>query len=160
MKTTPSVRIREAVIGDLKQILRLEERAYRSPWTGENLRAALADSHSLNLVAVEECGGFMAGCILCLVVADELHIHKLTTSEPFRRRGIGTRMLSAALEHAVLRGARKAFLEVRAHSEAAIRLYEKQGFRRLSVRRKYYADTGDDAVVMSRELPGPGPDTQ
>lgn len=80
---------------------------------------------------------------------------KLAVLTPFRRRGIGDSLLSYALSDAASLGARSAYLEVRLQNEPAICLYRRKGFREIGIRKAYYHDTGDDALVMRLELECP-----
>jgi ribosomal-protein-alanine N-acetyltransferase len=82
-------------------------------------------------------------------MVDEAHIVAIATHPEYRRRGIGERLLSRALELAREREARAVTLEVRVSNLPAQRLYEKFGFRRVGVRRRYYTDTGEDAIIMT-----------
>lgn len=116
------------------------------------------------LIAVElghEHGFHFGGCdsknralvsfILCRLVLGELHVHHLRTLPKQRRQGFAIALVKHALAHAKSRGAARALLEVRASNRAAVGLYEKAGFSKDGVRKKYYPD-GDDAVLMSKPL--------
>jgi ribosomal-protein-alanine N-acetyltransferase len=81
-------------------------------------------------------------------VADELHIGNIAVAPAVRRRGIGRRILEHCLDDARARGIEIATLEVRVSNDPAIALYEKLGFRPVAMRRGYYSDTGEDALVM------------
>jgi ribosomal-protein-alanine N-acetyltransferase len=90
--------------------------------------------------------------IIGMVILDELHVHNLGTMALLRRKGVATRLLEASITQAFSEGAVRAFLEVRSKNLAAIRLYEKFGFVSQLVRKKYYADDGDDALVMTKAI--------
>jgi ribosomal-protein-alanine N-acetyltransferase len=85
------------------------------------------------------------------VVMDEAHITTLAVDPPFRRRKIAQRLLMALLEEAVILGAVRATLEVRETNLAAQNLYHKFGFRVTGVRKAYYTDNGENALVMWAE---------
>jgi len=82
---------------------------------------------------------------------DEVHLTTIAVREAYRRRGIGGLLLISAIELAVLRNARMVTLEVRASNRPAQALYEKYGFRRVGVRRGYYTDNREDAVLMTAD---------
>jgi ribosomal-protein-alanine N-acetyltransferase len=85
------------------------------------------------------------------VVGDELHINNLAVDPHWRRRGIARTLLDAALERGRVRGARRAFLEVRASNVEALALYRRHGFEAAGIRKGYYDHPVEDAVVMRRE---------
>lgn len=96
------------------------------------------------------------GMILARVAADEVEVLTLAVAPAARRRGLGTRLLDAAMTLATARGARTAFLEVSIGNEAARTLYARAGFTPTGRRPRYYAD-GTDALVLRRTLT---PDSQ
>jgi [ribosomal protein S18]-alanine N-acetyltransferase len=81
-------------------------------------------------------------------ILDEAHIMVIAVHPDYQRRGLGRLMLAALLATAVNRGLERATLEVRIANEAAIGLYHQFGFEDVGVRRRYYADTGEDALIM------------
>ena len=86
------------------------------------------------------------------VVLDELQIDNLAVSERCRRQGIGRRLLNFALTVAADLGARAATLEVRSANSSARAFYEKERFRRVGLRKRYYANPPDDALLFSLEI--------
>jgi ribosomal-protein-alanine N-acetyltransferase len=85
-------------------------------------------------------------------VADELHILNIATVPAMRRRGLGTALMTVALEYAAEGGVRLILLEVRRSNQDARRFYKKLGFSVMGVRAGYYADNGEDAIEMTLEL--------
>jgi ribosomal-protein-alanine N-acetyltransferase len=85
-------------------------------------------------------------------VADELHILNIATLPSMRRQGLGTSLMTAAIEYAGQSGVRLVLLEVRRSNREALRLYRKLGFSALGVRPGYYSDNGEDAIDMALEL--------
>jgi ribosomal-protein-alanine N-acetyltransferase len=85
-------------------------------------------------------------------VADEVHVVNVAVHTEFRRRGIARVLLQAVFDAARERGMTIATLEVRFHNLAAITLYESLGFQKIAIRKRYYADNGEDAVVMLKGL--------
>jgi ribosomal-protein-alanine N-acetyltransferase len=85
------------------------------------------------------------------IMADEAHITTIATREVFRRQGIGELLLQSIIDMAKQRAARIVTLEVRASNTAAQQLYAKYGFNRVGLRRGYYTDNREDAVIMSTD---------
>lgn len=132
----------------IEDILEIENECFDRPWTYETLSFEI---HSpLCALAYEERGGKIACYALGRVVADEGELLRLGTSPQYRRQGLAERSLLALLDKMREVGAKKCFLEVRSRNTPAISLYEKCGFKRVGLRKKYYGD--DDALVMETEL--------
>jgi ribosomal-protein-alanine N-acetyltransferase len=89
-------------------------------------------------------------------VLDELHINNLAVAPAHRRHGVATALLTYVLQQGAKLGARRATLEVRRSNEAARQLYERLGFTTTGVRRAYYSNPVEDALVLLRhDLDGP-----
>jgi len=86
------------------------------------------------------------------VVVDELQIDNLAVAEQWRRQGIGEALLKSALSQASGLGARAATLEVRSTNATARAFYETEGFTPVGLRRRYYTDPPDDALLLSRKF--------
>ena len=84
-------------------------------------------------------------------MAGEAHIVSIAVREGFRRQGVGELLLIGSVEMALRRDAQVVTLEVRVSNAPAIALYEKYGFRQVGMRRRYYADNGEDAFIMSTD---------
>ncbi|NDF13082.1 MAG: ribosomal-protein-alanine N-acetyltransferase [Proteobacteria bacterium] len=120
-------------------------------WQALEFQLLLASAGSFCLVAEEE--GHIVGFILLRLTIDECEILTFAVDPTHQRRKIGSVLLASAVEEIEERGGAKIFLEVSDKNEAAIALYTKAGFSRLSVRKAYYAGDGNaDAIVMSLEL--------
>jgi [ribosomal protein S18]-alanine N-acetyltransferase len=138
---------------DLNQVLSIEQASFTMPWT-KNLFLSEFRSPSIStlFVALRDAPVRMVcAYIVCWRVADELHILNLAVDPVSRRKGIAKRLVIAALKHAWQKGAKRAFLEVRASNAAAQKLYLDLGFAGTSVRRDYYDAPLEDAVVMTLE---------
>jgi|WetSurMetagenome_2_1015567.scaffolds.fasta_scaffold787820_1 [ribosomal protein S18]-alanine N-acetyltransferase len=136
---------------DLSELFLLETLCEDRPWTKENIASELADRHALHFLLRTADGRRACSFVLARLIADELHIHKVTTHPDFRRQGHAKQLLGHVLTRAKERGGKRALLEVRSGNEAAIRLYMSLGFVTDAVRKKYYV-SGEDALMMSREL--------
>ena len=132
----------------IEDILAIENECFDRPWTYETLSFEI---HSpLCALAYEEREGKIASYALGRVVADEGELLRLGTSPQFRRQGLAEKSLLALLDKMREVGGEKCFLEVRSRNTPAISLYEKCGFKRVGLRKKYYGD--DDALVMETKL--------
>lgn len=117
---------------------------------GDLLEAA--ESGQKAFFQVAEVDSVLVGYISGLGVADEVEIHSLAVSPDWRRRGLGSRLLEAALSAAAAGGARHAFLEVRESNLAARQFYAARGFMEQRRRPRYYPDTGEAALILARPL--------
>ncbi len=148
--SSPAIEIRRAVRGDAPEIVSV---AKASPgaayWTPQQFAEA-AGGNLEGWVAASE--GRIAGFVFARNAADEAEILNLAVAPEMRRRGIGARVLGAALEFAGKRGARRAFLEVRESNTAAIAFYERSGFITSGRRRSYYSNPVEDALVLTRVI--------
>lgn len=104
----------------------------------------------LSVLVYEFVGEKLAAFAIGRVVVDEAELFQIGTHPDFRGRGIAKALLERFHEKTRERGALVCFLEVRSRNAAAIELYEKAGYERVSVRKDYYPD--DDAIIMRKEL--------
>jgi len=141
--------------GDLPGVLTIEVASFALPWTEEMFENELArgDLSEALVARVSDAGSPppIVGYICVWVVGEELHINNVAVDPRWRRRGIAGALLAATLERGRARGARCAFLEVRASNVGAQALYRRYGFEPAAVRKRYYDHPIEDAVVMKRE---------
>lgn len=142
--------LRRMAPAELPDVLRIELSAFRSPWSAELIRRELENEWSTILVARDASrpGNPLVGFVIFWVVHDEIHVLNVAVDPPERRRGVARALLAETLARAREKGAALATLEVRKGNVPALGLYEALGFRRVGVRPRYYADDGEDAVVM------------
>jgi ribosomal-protein-alanine N-acetyltransferase len=140
---------------DLPEVLAIEVASFRHPWTGEMFENELArqDISKILIARLADAGTPppLAGYVCVWVIGDEVHINNIAVDPRWRRRGIATALLDAALDHGRVRGGRRAFLEVRASNLAAQTLYRQFGFHAAGIRKRYYDHPVEDAVVMRRD---------
>jgi ribosomal-protein-alanine N-acetyltransferase len=135
---------------DLDAVLTIEAESFSSPWTREMYLAELENvGVSFCYLARDEVGQAVGFCSFWRIV-DELHINNLAVLPGYRRRGIASTLLMFVLKEGIDLGARSATLEVRRSNEDARRLYERFGFAASGVRRGYYTNPVEDALVMWR----------
>ena len=150
MKT--AIDIRALTLADLDDIESIEQRSYDTPWSRSMFAGELAKPASLCLGAFE--GEELAGSLVVSRYVDAWHIMNIAVSPDFRRRGIATALLERLFELTDDRSRRGYTLEVRVTNSGAIRLYERLGFAARGIRRGYYTDNREDALIMWREPAG------
>ncbi len=136
---------------NIEQVLAIEQESFTMPWSKNLFLSEFrSPSVSMLMVALEDAPvRRVVGYIVCWLVADELHILNLAVDQSFRRRGIAKSLVLSALKRANQKGVKRAFLEVRVTNGAAKKLYSGLGFSGTSVRRDYYDEPIEDALVMT-----------
>jgi [ribosomal protein S18]-alanine N-acetyltransferase len=147
-----AVEIRALALSDLSDIEEIEHRSYETPWSRSMFAGELAKPASLCLGAFE--GEQLGGYLIVSRYVDAWHIMNIAVSPDFRRRGIATALLERLFELTDDRSRRGYTLEVRVSNDGAIRLYERLGFTARGIRRGYYTDNREDALIMWREPGG------
>jgi len=132
---------------DLDEVLWVEQSSFRDPWT-RTLFEEEFKNPDLSHFLIARCEEHVVGYMGFWLIQEEAHITNLAVHPAFRRRKIGEQLLRAAMHMACSLGAERATLEVRASNEPAKQLYEKFGFQLVAVRRHYYLDNNEDALVM------------
>jgi [ribosomal protein S18]-alanine N-acetyltransferase len=139
--------IRAMSESDLDGILAIEKKSFADPWSQRLFRETLLFPQSVNFV-VESTGGEVIGYLNLYLIAHEGHLLNLAIHPAWRRQGLATAILSHTIEHLRQRQALHLFLEVREKNQSAIGLYRKFGFEVVGKRKRYYAETNEDALVM------------
>ena len=155
----PPVGFRRMTLGDLDRVMEIEKDGFAHPWSADLLRREMVHDWSTVLVATDirhGLGGLarevVVGFIVYWLVHDEVHVLNIATAVEERRRGIGRALMHEAAERGRKAGAVLATLEVRRSNVPAIALYRELGYRQVGVRPNYYADEGEDAIVMVMDL--------
>jgi ribosomal-protein-alanine N-acetyltransferase len=115
------------------------------------IRHILTGDEPGNLPAPEERAELIVGFVGLWMLPDEAHIVTIAVRDSHRRRGIGEKLLLAAIDLARERGEEVVTLEVRVSNEVAIKLYEKYGFEQVGLRPRYYSDNREDAYILTAE---------
>lgn len=139
--------IRAMSESDLDEIIAIEKKSFADPWSQRLFRETLLFPHSVNFV-LESPGGEVVGYLNLYLIAQEGHLLNLAIHPAWRRQGLATAMLAHTIQYLRQRQALQLFLEVREKNQSAIRLYRKLGFEVVGKRKKYYAETNEDALVM------------
>ena len=142
-----------------EQLCEIEKRCYSHPWSPELIRGEFKKEISLRLGLVLRRPGessadesILMAYSFNYLVADELHVLNLAVHPDYRARGYGKRLLSEIVEYAVKKGARFATLEVRQSNYVAKSLYNSMGFEIVGVRKNYYRDNFENALVLELDL--------
>ncbi len=151
------VEIREMSLADLEAVLEIEKVSFPTPWSRALFERELSTSFARSLVAEENPEKRILGYLCYWVVAGEAHILNLAVSPERRDRGVGTLLLKKGLEDCRRERVQLVTLEVRRSNYRAISLYRNFGFQPQGIRRRYYTDTGEDAVVMGLRFPSDRP---
>jgi ribosomal-protein-alanine N-acetyltransferase len=177
MRTLLRTTLRPMTADDIAQVADVERESFPSMWPQTAYKRELANKLARYLVLTElrdapieppSTGGlwgalrrmvgseaaagsreYLLGFIGLWLMVGEAHIVTVAVRERYRRSGIGERLVIAALELAMDADQEVATLEVRASNDAAQRLYAKYGFARLGLRKRYYTDNNEDAVIMT-----------
>jgi [ribosomal protein S18]-alanine N-acetyltransferase len=140
------LKIRRLSYGDLPSVISIERRSFPTPWSLAMFVLELSKPSGLCLAA--EVDGELAGYTICSRYDTVWHVMNVAVEPELRRRGIATALLERLLERVASDA--QLTLEVRRSNDGAIALYERFGFRSAGVRRRYYQDNGEDAIVMWR----------
>jgi ribosomal-protein-alanine N-acetyltransferase len=144
-----AVEIRRLTYADLPQVVAIERRAFTTPWSLAMFVLELSKPSGICLAAVVETE--LAGYIVCSRYDTVWHVMNVAVDPDRRRRGIATALIQALLDR--IGDDAQVTLEVRRSNAGAVLLYERFGFRTAGVRPRYYADNGEDAVIMWRTAP-------
>jgi ribosomal-protein-alanine N-acetyltransferase len=155
------IAIRPMAIGDLPAIVEIERRVFSDPWPESFFRDALARAgeergtdafHGWMRTAERE--GALAGYSLAFVDPPVATLENIATVPGQRRNGVARALLADLLERCAQRGVREVTLEVRVANDGAQALYRAYGFRLAGLRRGYYKDPAEDALIMTAPLAG------
>lgn len=142
--------IREMDRLHVPQVVEIERVCYPAPWSESAFTNEMTSGASVAIVALD--GESVAGFLVGWIAADQVHVANIAVAAGYRRRGVGTGMMLRLLEEAVRRGCISSSLEVRESNLAARAMYSRLGFRSVALRKSYYTNPTEDAVVMLKTL--------
>jgi len=131
---------------DIPAIVAVERQCFVTPWSENAYHTELSNQCAEYYVAW--IGGTLAGYVGMWLIMDEVHITTLGVSPEYRGQKIGERLLARVLDTSREHSAQRVTLEVRKSNESARSLYRKYGFREAAIRKGYYSDNDEDAVIM------------
>lgn len=131
---------------DIPVVMEVEKQCFTITWSENAYRTELANQCADYQVAW--LGGRLVGYVGMWLIMDEVHITTIGVATEFRSHKVGERLLVAMLDAAREKGAQRVTLEVRKSNETAKALYRKYGFREAAIRKGYYSDNNEDAIIM------------
>lgn len=134
----------------LRAVMRIESRVYPVPWSMSLFLSELA-LRSTRAYYVAYVGRQLVGYAGLMMTLDDGHVTTIAVDPAWHRHHIGSRLMLAVVREALRRGATSLTLEVRLSNRAAQNMYRRFGFRPVGVRKNYYAETKEDALVMWAE---------
>jgi ribosomal-protein-alanine N-acetyltransferase len=137
-------------MADLDEVMLIERRSFSAPWEESTFRGLMRRPSAALLVA--ETDDELTGYSVMWFAADEGELGDIAVLPERRGEGIGQALLRESIVVAASRGTRSLYLEVRESNEAARRLYEKVGFSVVGVRKQYYTEPVEDAIVMKLDV--------
>ena len=139
---------RRSVPADATGIARLEEEIFSDAWSYRDVQDLICTEGGMCFTAIDN--GEVIAYVIGRLIAPEGEIYRVAVAPHKRQRGIGYRLLDYAVKTSKGHGLERLFLEVRSKNIPAIRLYTAYGFKEIGVRKRYYKDPEDDAIVMLR----------
>ena len=141
------IRIEPMDISRLDDVYGIETRSFSVPWSFNEIKRDFTENeNAVYFIALAD--GAAAGYACMWHIVNEGHINNIAVDEVYRRNGIASALMVQLIETAKARGMIGLTLEVRVGNRAAMGLYHKYGFKAEGIRKNYYADTKEDAVIM------------
>jgi ribosomal-protein-alanine N-acetyltransferase len=147
------LRIAPLSIARIDEVLEIERLSFTDPWSREMFRSELEVGGG-TYARMAERDGRLLGYSLAVLVADEAHLGNLAVHPDARGAGVGQALLDDLVQAAEKRRASRLTLEVRASNERARKFYYRNGFIDVAMRKNYYRNPVEDAIVMLRSLRG------
>lgn len=145
------VRILPLTMSRIDEVLEIERLSFSDPWSREMFRSELeVGGGTYARMAVR--GGKLVGYLLAVLIEDEAHLGNLAVHPSARRSGVGQRLLDDLLDAARSSGVSRITLEVRSSNENARKFYLQNEFIDVAMRKNYYRNPHEDAIVMLRSL--------
>ncbi|MCC7477383.1 ribosomal protein S18-alanine N-acetyltransferase [bacterium] len=137
-------------LSDLDQVMQIEEYSFPTPWRRHMYESDLrTNSHSRFYVIRSVQTGELAAYIGSWFIYDEAHVGTIATRREYRGQGLAAQLLAYTALAALNEAMQYMILEVRVNNEPAKHLYERLGFQLVGIRKGYYTDTGEDALLMT-----------
>ncbi len=138
--------IRRMTMADVDGVAAVEAATFPTPWSRDAFASEMKNVAARYLVAEKD--GVIIGYAGAWIIIDESHITNIAVLSDYRGKGIGRRLTEGLMQYLSNLGAAYATLEVRKSNEVAQNLYKSLGFIKLGVRKRYYEDNGEDALIM------------
>ena len=131
----------------IHDVYNVEINSFNKPWSLKSFQDELKNNAAKYFVAVVD--GSVAGYIGMWKIAGQCDITNVAVLPEFRRKGVGKKLIEHLIQYCKNKHLSPIFLEVRKSNEPAKSLYTGFGFKEVGIRKKYYTDTGEDAIIMS-----------
>jgi ribosomal-protein-alanine N-acetyltransferase len=149
----PRITIRRMQLTDIDAVVAIDRLSFSLPWNERTYRYELKDNpNAVAWVAEQMFEGQatrIVGMVVAWLVVDEAHIGTIAVHPELRGMGFGARLLATCLLDMAARGANESLLEVRSGNLNAQKLYQRFGFVQAGVRKRYYHDNGEDALLLT-----------
>ena len=146
-----TIELRRLTLEDLGAIETIERASYPTPWSRSMFAGELAKPSSISLGAFDDDLGRLVGYLISSRYVDAWHVMNIAVAPGYRRQGIATQLLEELFRLTETDPRRGYTLEVRVSNASAIALYERLGFQPTGVRRGYYTDNREDALIMWKD---------
>ena len=140
----------ELTYDDIAKVSQMEKAYFGQPWSEASIAHYMETGN--NVFVVAKAAGEVIGYAAVMCVLDEGNLVSIAVEEDYREMGIASELLDIAYDMSQERGVTSINLEVRESNEAAIRLYEKEGFEKIGLRKNFYSNPKEDAVLYLKQL--------
>ena len=137
---------RRSIPADATGIAKLEDEIFSDAWSYRDVQDLICTEGSMCFTALED--GEVIAYVIGRLIAPEGEIYRVAVTPRKRQRGIGYRLLDYAVKTSKGQGLERLFLEVRSRNLPAVKLYTAYGFKQIAVRKNYYKNPQDDALIM------------
>ena len=142
--------VQQLIASDVDELIELESLCFDYNWSREQFLMGL--ERGIYKILGTRQNGILSGYIAFSLIADEMEILNLAVHPDFRKQGIAKNLLGKAFDICVEKGIATSFLDVKESNEAAITLYMKFGYTQFGVRKKYYPDTKENALLFRHDF--------
>ena len=149
------IRISEMAEADLRDVLTIEGISFSTPWNEEMFKSELSLDFSHSFAAkldLNGTGGVLVGYICFWLFSGEAHLLNIAVKPEYRRMGLGAHLIRFFIDFCRVKKVKTLTLDFRSSNHSAIGMYRKMGFRKEGMRLRYYADNGEDALIMGLKL--------
>ncbi|TDQ35219.1 ribosomal protein S18-alanine N-acetyltransferase [Aureibacillus halotolerans] len=143
-----SVTFRQMTLEDIDQVLHVEKHSFATPWRRQAFVQELSQNPYAHYVAAVHNETEVVGYCGVWIILDEAHVTNIALLPRYRGKKLGEALLHCALETVKAKGGKTVSLEVRLSNKVAQNLYTKFGFKKGGIRKGYYTDNNEDAMVM------------
>jgi len=154
MPELTGVQLRKMELGDVGQVVEIEKQSFPTPWSAYAFTCEILDNNFANyfVLTLENDRDKVIGYGGMWIILDEAHITNIAIAPAYRGKRLGELLLNHMMVSALEKGAERITLEVRVSNAVAQKLYTRLGFVAAGLRKGYYADTKEDAIIMWKDL--------